>query len=182
MPQLIDYQSVSLSQTRNAQDIIAELASRAQDAGLAVIDVDSRRPWGGFVRFDTADSAAFIEQFFAEVEVNTKDAEGNELPLSPKFLLVAPHQRLSWQRHQRRSEVWRFLTNDGAYSQSKDPEKQPVTLAKDGDIAEIKQGYCHRLISQSDDFVLVAEIWRHTNLHHLSDEDDNERLQDDYNR
>ena len=46
----------------------------------------------------------------------------------------------------------------------------------------IGRGQCHRLLSKSEEFVLVAEIWQHAEPDHLSDEDDIERLEDDYQR
>ncbi len=179
---MIDYSSVLLDASDNKEQIIDQLIEQAKNAGYSIIDVDASRPWGGFIRFGTKDSTAFVEQFFSDIELEVTDANGAALPLSPKFLLVSPHQRLSWQRHQRRSEVWRFLTDGGAYSKSPNPGQQPVFTAKADDLTEIEQGYCHRLISQSNDYVLVAEVWRHSDADNLSTEDDNERLEDDYNR
>src|SRR5690606_24083626 len=106
--------------------IIAQLIEQSKSAGFTVVDIDDSRPWGGFIRFDTQNSPAFVEQFFKGVDVEVVDARGSILPLSPKFLLVSPGQRLSWQRHQRRSEIWRFLTDGGAYSRSPHPSQQPV--------------------------------------------------------
>jgi len=178
----IDYQQVSLLPGRNQQQILADIAQKVELSGHRIADADESRPWGGFIRLELDSAPIFIDQFFSEKSITIQDTTGAALPLSPKFLLVAPHQRLSWQRHQRRSEVWKFLSDGGAYSKSVDPDIQPIFNTKEGDLAEIEQGQCHRLISQSDSFVLVAEVWRHTDLKNLSNEDDNERLQDDYNR
>lgn len=178
----IDYNTVSLQSTESKESIIRDLVQLAEKAGYSVVDVDDARPWGGFIRFETKDAPAFISQFFDDQNVPVEDGSGNLLPLSPKFLVVSPHQRLSWQRHERRSEIWRFLTDGGAYSKDIDPDNQPVYTTNSGEVVEIEQGYCHRLISKSDNYVLVAEVWRHADVNNLSAEEDNERLEDDYNR
>ncbi len=177
---MIAIDSISLSGDRQTQSIIEELCRAAEKVGWQVADVDDGRPWGGFVRFEAVVAPGFIAQFFDDVAEDS--IQQAELPLSPKFLVVKPHQRLSWQRHQRRSELWRFLSNGGAYSKSLDPDKQPVFNEKKGGLAVIGRTECHRLLSVGDNFVLVAEIWQHVDEQNLSDEDDIERLQDDYAR
>jgi len=101
--------------------------------------------------------------------------------LSPKILLVSPDQRLSWQYHNRRSERWDFLTK-GLYSRSMTDEEGKAILAYTGDMVQFATRERHRLIGNNDTYVIVAEIWQHTNPEHISDEDDIVRLQDDYNR
>lgn len=161
---------------------IEALIACAQNYGYTVDDVDSTKPWGGYIRFSLHDADAFIAEFFPAM--NPLDTWlGNEvIELSPKFLLVAPEQRLSWQVHERRAERWVFLT-EGAYYRSFTPDIQ-------GDLHEVEPGHevqfaageCHRLVGVKDAFTLVAEIWQHTDPAHLSDEADITRLQDDYQR
>ena len=102
--------------------------------------------------------------------------------LSPKFLLVAPEQRLSWQVHERRAERWVFL-NDGGYYRSLDPENPGELIkAHAGSEVQFAAGECHRLVGGKDGFTLVAEIWQHTDPSNPSNEDDIVRLADDYSR
>ena len=125
---------------------------------------------------------ALSPSFFPDV--NPIDARlGNpEVELSPKFLLVAPEQRLSWQRHERRSERWVFLT-PGAYYKSLDPDNPGDLIpAPTGTEVQFAAGECHRLVGVKDAFTLVAEIWQHTDPSRPSDEADITRLQDDYQR
>jgi len=56
-----------------------------------------------------------------------------------------------------------------------------VILLEPGDSVELKQGERHRLIGL-DQWGIVAEIWRHTDIENPSDEDDIVRLQDDFGR
>lgn len=177
---MIDLTSVSLDDSLSTQDIVSTLVEQAKLAGFTVVDVDDKRPWGGFVRLDADRAEAFVDQFFGERH-GELEALGFDR-ISPKFLVVAPGQRLSWQRHQRRSELWRYLSGGGGYCKSFKPSEQPVFEAEEGELVELEVGQCHRLLSRGNDYVLVAEVWRHTDPAHLSDEDDNERLQDDYQR
>ncbi len=177
---MINYESISLVGGRNVSEILTELAERSQEAGQVVVDMDAERPWGGFIRFDSTGAESFASQFFGE-ELSGLAELGFE-NISPKFLLVKPGQRLSWQRHQRRSELWKYLSDGGGYSKSFDPNDQPVFEAEKGQMVELEAKQCHRLLSRSDNYVLAAEVWRHAMPGQPSDEDDNERLEDDYNR
>ena len=69
-----------------------------------VIDSDLTRPWGGFYVIDETQAQQFADAFFDGLDVNTLTIGGK---LSPKILLVAPGQRLSWQYHNRRAEIWK---------------------------------------------------------------------------
>lgn len=171
---MIDYQSVPLQNT-TAEEVLNELVKMATSEGYVVEDLNATKPWGGYVRFSATNASQFIEQFFRDIDVST---DGQ---LSPKFLVALPHTRLSWQRHQRRAEVWKFLTS-GAVAKNMDPNSQPVLEVKQGEVVTLQQGESHRLIAPGDDIVLVAEIWQHTDPAHPSNEEDIERLEDDYNR
>lgn len=162
--------------------MIADIIAFAKDAGYTIADVDDTKPWGGFVRFDYKDGNQFISEFFpdvnpAEARLGNPDAE-----LSPKILLVAPEQRLSWQVHARRAERWRFL-NDGGYHRSTDADNPGKLIeVHAGDEVQFEAGECHRLVGASNEYTFVAEIWQHTDKNHPSDEADITRLQDDYKR
>ena len=148
------------------------------EKGFEVVSKDFERPWGGFFVLAESDADKFIADFFpgytkAELTIGDK--------LSPKFLVVAPGQRLSWQYHHRRAEIWKLIGNEAAVTTSDtDQEKETQTL-KEGDIIELKQGERHRLIGL-DGWGVVAEIWRHTDASNPSDEDDIVRVQDDFGR
>jgi mannose-6-phosphate isomerase-like protein (cupin superfamily) len=151
------------------------------DLGYTIEELTTDKPWGGGFRFVGSDADRFLQEFFPglspiEARGGVEDAE-----LSPKFLLVLPGQRLSWQYHERRTEVWRFLT-PGAYKRSPNDDEGDVSTINAGDVVSFSQGERHRLIGAPDSYTLVAEIWQHTNPAHLSDEADIIRLQDDYKR
>lgn len=101
--------------------------------------------------------------------------------LSPKILIVQPHQRLSWQMHDRRAERWRFL-NSGGYYKSVTDDMGELKTSNAGEVVQFAQGERHRLVSPGNEYVFVAEIWQHVRPSNPSDEDDIVRIQDDYAR
>ena len=172
-----------INQEQNPKDVaMREIVEAAQGAGYTVADIDSARPWGGFVRFDYRDGDRFVEEFFPGVDPVAARLCNPDAELSPKILYVEPNQRLSWQRHDRRAERWVFLTS-GGYHKSLDPEVMgEMVQANPGDVVQFEAGECHRLVGGSDGVTLVAEIWQHTDPTMHSDEADITRLQDDYKR
>ena len=150
-------------------------------SGYTIEELTTDKPWGGGFRFKGSDADKFLHEFFPalnplEVRAGMQNAE-----LSPKVLLVLPGHRLSWQDHNLRTEVWKFLT-PGAYKKSLNDEEGDVTLVTAGNIVSFSQHERHRLIGAPDGYTLVAEIWQHTDPKQLSSEDDIIRLQDDYKR
>ena len=101
--------------------------------------------------------------------------------LSPKILIVAPQQRLSWQYHTRRAERWRFLT-EGTYVKSNTDEPGELTHMQPGDVIQFEKGERHRLIGLPGSYSLVAEIWQHLDSKAPSNEEDIVRFAYDYNR
>ena len=161
---------------------MCQIVDAAQAAGYTIADIDSTRPWGGFVRFDYRDGDRFVEEFFPGVEPVAARLGNPDAELSPKILYVEPNQRLSWQRHDRRAERWVFLTS-GGYHKSLDPEVMGnVIPGNPGDVVQFEAGECHRLVGGAEGVTLVAEIWQHTDPTMHSDEADITRLQDDYKR
>lgn len=161
--------------TKRVRDMIKEI-------DYTIVEMDENKPWGAYYRLSNDEAERFVKEFFPGLSM--KDAQlGNEATeLSPKFLLVSPGQRLSWQFHHRRAERWRFL-NKGAYFQSKTDKQGKRQVAEPDTIVQFAQGERHRLCSYDDqNYTLVAEIWQHTIPDSLSDESDIIRLADDYKR
>lgn len=175
--------SVELSINRPKQEVMRDLGDAAVGFGYEVVDTDMEKPWGGFIRFDTKDAGDFVRNFFPGLDINEARLGNDDIELSPKFLLVAPGARLSWQRHGRRAERWSYITS-GAYHKSLDPNNQgELTFAQPGSVIQFQNGECHRLVGlEGDKYTLVAEIWQHVDPSNLSDESDIERLADDFNR
>lgn len=148
------------------------------ELGFRATSIDMTRPWGGFFVVDENQAAAFAGHFFPDQQLEEISAEKK---LSPKILLVAPGQKLSWQYHNRRAEVWRCIKGEvSVITSDTDEEKNKQKLQPD-DFISLKQGERHRLIGESD-WGIVAEIWMHTDRSHPSDEEDIIRLQDEYGR
>jgi mannose-6-phosphate isomerase-like protein (cupin superfamily) len=101
--------------------------------------------------------------------------------LSPKILVVAPNNRLSWQFHYRRAEIWKLIGGTAAVVTSDTDEEEDTTRLNIGDVILLEQGKRHRLVG-TENWGIVAEIWRHTTADNPSDEDDIVRLQDDFGR
>ncbi len=146
--------------------------------GYTFESIDFNRPWGGFFVLNECHKQQFINQFF-EGKLNNK--LNVEMKLSPKILIVAPNQRLSWQYHHRRSELWQIVEGTvGIIKSASDIENNMATYSI-GDRIEISMGERHRLIGL-DEYGIVAEIWIHENPNNPSNEDDIVRLQDDFGR
>ncbi|MBC6609618.1 phosphoheptose isomerase [Hymenobacter sp. BT507] len=158
--------------------LFAEVAEHLQQQGFTVDRRDDTRPWGGFFVLDEEQAQAFADAYFDGLSVDSLRISGK---LSPKILLVAPHQRLSWQYHHRRAEIWRVVRGTvGVITSDTDEEGELKTYAP-GEQIVLQQGERHRLIGL-DDWGIIAEIWQHTDPEQPSDEDDIVRVQDDFGR
>jgi len=90
-----------------------------------------------------------------------------------KRVVIHPGQRLSLQRHRRRSEHW-YVINGEAIATI---EGKPVVL-RPGDAMDIPRGALHRLENPgSVDFAIVE-----VQTGDYFGEDDIERIEDDYGR
>lgn len=89
-----------------------------------------------------------------------------------KVISVEPHQRLSLQKHKMRDELWRVL--DGPVEVTVGDRTWQVTHDS---LVWIPRGTVHRLANPSSQLVRILEIAFGT-----FDEDDIERIQDDYQR
>lgn len=148
-----------------------------RDQRYTVVDTDLTRPWGGFVRLDNSDAALFISRYFSNTSFETHQN------LSPKFLLVAPGKRLSWQRHARRAEIWRVLEGPvGIKISETDDEPEMMHILETNDTIQFEANVRHRLIGLESNWGIVAEIWQHTDPDNPSTEEDITRIQDDFGR
>lgn len=175
--------AVNIAALRPKDQILQELITITKPFNYNVVDVDMTKPWGGFVRFATNNADHFITNFFPGLTAGQARNGLNDVELSPKFLLVSPNQRLSWQRHQRRAERWACLTPVGYHKSDSPSDMGELHVMQSGDVVQFNNGDCHRLVGLAgSSYGLVAEIWQHTDPANPSDEADIERLQDDYNR
>jgi mannose-6-phosphate isomerase len=161
-----------------AQEVFAQVEAYISELGYQVISKDFTRPWGGFFVLDESQAAKFAAQFFPNLSLDDIQITNK---LSPKFLLVAPEKRLSWQYHFRRAEIWTVISGPVGIAISDTDEQGPVGTYASGDFIKLQQGERHRLIGL-DSWGVVAEIWQHTDKSQASDESDIVRLQDDFGR
>jgi mannose-6-phosphate isomerase len=148
------------------------------ESGFLLSTIDKDRPWGGFFVLEEGCIRKFKDDFFPSVHLSEEQFNQK---LSPKFLLVSPGARLSWQYHFRRSELWTLIAGTGSISRSMTDEEQVPMELEIGKVVYLEKGERHRLIGE-DTWGIVAEIWVHADAEHPSDESDIVRLQDDYSR
>ena len=132
---------------------------------------------GRFFVIDEKQAPKFAQHFF-DIQADALKIGGK---LSPKILIVAPHQKLSWQYHHRRAEIWKACKGDLSIVRSATDLQTEAQLFEKGTQIALQQGERHRLIG-GHDYGIVAEIWQHTHPNHPSDENDIVRLEDDYKR
>jgi len=155
-----------------------EIEVKIKSLGFNIISKDFQRPWGGFLVVNEDQAQDFSNQFFKGINIEDLKISGK---LSPKILIVNPESRLSWQYHNRRSEIWRIYKGKVGVIKSKDDSQNEMKIYNEGDQITLQQGERHRLIGL-DDYGVVAEIWQHTEKNHPSDEEDIVRVQDDFGR
>jgi len=90
-----------------------------------------------------------------------------------KSIHVSPGKRLSYQRHQKRSEHW-YIT-DGTGEVTLNGEIQKVFR---GSIVEIPQGMLHRMSNTGNNELIFIEVQTGSYF----GEDDIERVEDDFGR
>ena len=145
---------------------------------FTVIASDLTRPWGAFYVLDETQAQSFSDAFFDGLDVNTLTIGGK---LSPKLLVVAAGQRLSWQYHNRRAEIWRVVEGPVGVVRSHTDEQGELVVHQAGEYIKLAQGERHRLIGLETQ-AIIAEIWQHTDAAQPSDEADIVRVQDDFGR
>ena len=90
-----------------------------------------------------------------------------------KHIEVKPGERLSLQRHLRRAEEWIITRGEGLVRIS--DEKRRVTS---GDTIRIDVEQVHRIENVGNEMLVFVEV----SLGDYIEEDDIERIEDDYNR
>ena len=159
-------------------EILSQLQTELETKGFQFKSTDFKRPWGGFFVIEESQSEKFIKTFYPEENVATLTKGGR---ISPKILVVAPEKRLSWQYHNRRSEVWKLIAGTAGVVRSSTDEQGAVYHLEQNEKVVLAQGERHRLVGLKD-FGVIAEIWQHTDPENLSDEEDIVRLEDDFGR
>lgn len=167
----------SINKDLNKQEVFAQIKTQMESLGFTVIAHDIERPWGAFLVIEPSQIKAFQKKFFEEVTLSFAD----KLSYSPKILIVAPRQKLSWQYHHRRSELWKLVEGEAAIAKSQSDQENSAEDMITGEVVTLAQGERHRLIGK-DTWGIVAEIWVHTDPNYPSNEDDIVRVQDDYQR
>ena len=155
-----------------------EIEDEIKGLGFEIIEKDFERPWGGFLVISEKQAQEFADKFFDGINVENIKIGGK---LSPKILVVKPNSKLSWQYHNRRSEIWGVYKGEVGVSRSYDDNQNPLIKLVTGDQIRLKKRERHRLIGLSG-FAVIAEIWQHTDSNNPSDENDIVRLSDDYGR
>lgn len=90
-----------------------------------------------------------------------------------KYIKVLPKHRLSYQYHEKRSEIWIIIEGE-AHVLINGEEN----FYKYGDVVEIPKGSKHRVENKSDSDLIFIEVQTGTYF----GEDDITRIEDDYNR
>ena len=90
-----------------------------------------------------------------------------------KSIYVLPGKRLSYQRHQKRSEHW-YVT-DGSGEVTLEGKVQQITR---GSIIEVPQGCLHRISNTGSSELIFIEVQTGSYF----GEDDIERVEDDFGR
>ena len=165
----IDFQKHALFQ---------QVAAQLRQQGFTVAQEDQARPWGGFFVIDENQAQQFADAYFNGLPVDHLRIAGK---LSPKVLLVAPDQRLSWQYHHRRAEIWQVVQGPVGVATSATDEPGEVKTYQVGERVVLPQGERHRLVGLTN-WGVLAEIWQHTDVNNPSDESDIVRVQDDFGR
>ena len=151
------------------------IKSEVKNLGFSITHEDFNKPWGGYFQIDQRQSQKFVHTFISK-EINV-----NNLKISPKILIVEPNQRLSWQFHKRRKEIWKVYRNEIGVIRSLTNFENDLIIKKEGEVIHFDNQERHRLVGL-DKIGVVAEIWIHTDLNNLSDENDIVRISDDYKR
>ena len=145
---------------------------------LNIIDKDIERPWGGFFVISEDNAQEFSNIYFNGLNTEELKISGK---LSPKILIIAPNKRLSWQYHNRRSEIWKVINGEIKVVTSHDDVERKEKILKEGEEIRLYKGERHRIIGM-DEYAVVGEIWIHTDKVNPSDENDIVRIQDDFDR
>ena len=95
-----------------------------------------------------------------------------------KRIIVKPGQRLSYQYHYKRSEVWVIVQGEACVTVDKKPYSQNECTFGVGDIVDIPREAKHRVQNERKEDLIFIE----TQVGTYFGEDDIVRLEDDYDR
>jgi mannose-6-phosphate isomerase len=171
--------NVNLSVNTSKAEVMKSVEKYLNEVGLTITSYDYSRPWGGFFVIDETLADKFIKLYFPHLKAEDLTIAGK---LSPKILIVAPSQRLSWQYHHRRAEIWKLASGVAGVVTSDTDKEGPLHKFAVGEIIQLSQGMRHRLVGLPEGWGMIAEIWRHTYANNPSDENDIVRVQDDFGR
>jgi mannose-6-phosphate isomerase len=167
-----------MSSDDSKPQLFQQTEQQLRQQGFSITRQDQDRPWGGFFVLNETQAQAFADTYFDGLPVEQLRIAGQ---LSPKILLVAPHQRLSWQYHHRRAEIWKVVQGPVGVVTSPTDAEGELKAYGPGELIMLRQGERHRLVGL-EGWGTVAEIWQHTDVTQPSDEDDIVRVQDDFGR
>jgi mannose-6-phosphate isomerase len=171
--------NVNWSKSASKEEVMKSVEVYLSDVELGIASKDFSRPWGGFFVIEESLADRFIKLYFPHLKIEDLAIAGK---LSPKILIVAPGQRLSWQYHHRRAEIWKLAAGVAGVVTSETDVEGPLHIFVIGEIIQLKQGQRHRLVGLAEGWGMIAEIWRHTDAKNPSDESDIVRVQDDFGR
>ena len=117
--------------------------------GISMIGDFDERPWGSWQVLD--------------------EGEGFKV----KRIVVRPHQRLSYQTHEHRSEHWAIVSGTATCV-----VEGELILAGPGQSIDIEIGQAHRITNMQDEVLVLIEV----QMGAYTGEDDICRLEDDYGR
>lgn len=161
------------------QEVLDKIARELTALSIQIESIDDQRPWGGFFVIDPASTDSFVHEYFPDKDLDDIKKYGEKL--SPKILLVQPGEKLSWQYHNRRAEIWRVVDGPIGIVASNTDEEQPLATMQNGEVRQFEPQERHRLVGL-DNWGIVAEIWQHTDPNQPSNEEDIVRLSDSYGR
>lgn len=168
-----------ISHKQSKVEVFKNIDQGLKQLGFRVTGINDQRPWGGYLLIDPGQTDFFIETFFSDFPLPKwlKDKY-----LSPKIMLWAPNEILSWQYHNRRHEYWKVVSGPVA-SYLSQTDSLPVNpqIFEEGALIEVPNGIRHRG-GGLEGWGIIAEIWGHTDADNLSDEEDIVRLIDKYSR
>jgi mannose-6-phosphate isomerase len=169
---------MELTSNQDKSTVFEQFEKEIKKLNFNIVNQDQTRPWGGFFVIDENQAAVFAAEYFPHLNLSDIQITNK---LSPKILVVSPDQRLSWQYHFRRAEIWKVLEGPVGVKISNTDIEGDLQKLKPGSFIKLDKGERHRLIGL-DSWGIVAEIWQHTDKEKPSDEDDIVRLQDDFGR
>jgi len=132
-----------------------------------------KKPWGFTVGIQPNSVDKFINSFFPNINLSKQQ-------ISPRFLIINPNSRLSWQWHQKRSEWWKLIKGPaGIMLSHNDIQPENFIVKNTGSTIKVEPTIRHRIIGLKT-IAIVAEIWIHTDINNLSNANDIVRVEDDY--